>query len=544
MTDDMRIRELLEEILDSHCTPEDACAESPELLPKVRARLERLQRVEDQIEVLFPSSNPAAPGNLSRRSRTPDPKLPQIDGYDVEAILGYGGMGVVYRARHLKLDRTVALKMLLAGAWASQHELARFLREAQAIAGLQHSHIVQVHDAGELEGRPYFTMEYVEGGSLAQELAGAPQPARRAAELVSTLAGAVELAHNKGIIHRDLKPANILIASDGTPKIADFGVARHVDCGPELTLSGARVGTPSYMAPEQALGKVDAIGTSVDIYALGAILYEMLTGRPPFRADTASETERQVIAEEPAPLSAARLVTPNSRRNVETICLKCLSKDPARRYARAADLADDLQRFLNGQPILARPVGPAERAVKWAQRHPAVSLTISGGILLTVALFAGGWWLMAERSAMAAGVEDDLRVAGRAQQQSSWSVARAAVERARARLGTRGADYLHRRVDQCGRELDLVERLENIRLKRVTRGELAFYKAQSGRDYDAVFRAAGIGKFHDEPLSVAEMINAYGEFAGPRGGPRGLVRIPRASSRDQRAWLLDVARRA
>jgi serine/threonine-protein kinase len=237
-------------------------------------------------------------------------------------------MGVVYRARHLKLKRTVALKMMLSGAYATAQELARFIREAEAVAGLEHPHIVQVHDVGELEGRPYFTMEFIDGGSLAQSLAGTPQAAARSARLIGTLAGAVEFAHQHGIVHRDLKPANILLTGQGTPKIADFGLARCADAGPELTRSGVRVGTPSYMAPEQAAGHVSAIGPSADVYALGAILYEMLTGRPPFRAATAVETERQVIADEPVPPARLNSKVP---RDLETICLKCLQKDPQRR---------------------------------------------------------------------------------------------------------------------------------------------------------------------------------------------------------------------
>ena len=229
--------------------------------------------------------------------------LPRIPGYEVEAVLGRGGMGVVFRARHLPLNRVVALKMALAGAFAGPHERERFQREAEAVAGLRHPNIVQIHDVGESDGRPYFTMEYVEGGSLAQKLAGTPQPARQAAALLATLAEAVQAAHQGGIVHRDLKPANILLAADGTPKITDFGLARRLDSEAGPTQSGTPLGTPSYMAPEQALGKVREIGPATDVYALGAILYELLTGRPPFKAETAAATIQQVLADDPVPPS-------------------------------------------------------------------------------------------------------------------------------------------------------------------------------------------------------------------------------------------------
>src|SRR5262245_6919723 len=206
-------------------------------------------------------------------------------------------MGVVYRAWHHRLQRPVAVKMLLAGAYAQPQELERFLREAQTVAGLRHANIVQVHEAGDVDGRPYFTMEFVEGGSLAQKLAGTPRPARQAAALVAAVAEAVHTAHQRGVVHRDLKPANVLLTADGTPKLTDFGLARQLEGAAGLTQSGAPVGTPSYMAPEQAEGKSRDIGPMVDVYALGAILYELLTGRPPFRAETAAETTRQVASE-------------------------------------------------------------------------------------------------------------------------------------------------------------------------------------------------------------------------------------------------------
>src|SRR6516165_7766961 len=268
-------------------------------------------------------------------------------------MLGRGGMGIVYKARHLRLKRSVALKMLITGAYAGPRERARFQREAESVAGLRHANIVQVYDVGEHEGWPYFTMELLEGGSLAQALACTPQPARQAAALVATLAEAMQVAHRGGIVHRDLKPANILLTNDGTPKIADFGLARHFDGEPAFTLSGTRIGTPSYMAPEQVIGKTGTIGPAADIYALGVLLYEMLTGRPPFRGETAAETERQVLNHEP--VSPSRL-NPKVPRDLETICLKCLSKEPGRRYGGAAALAADLRRFVEGRPIRARRV--------------------------------------------------------------------------------------------------------------------------------------------------------------------------------------------
>jgi eukaryotic-like serine/threonine-protein kinase len=330
-------------------------------LPEVRAGWQRLRALEAEVGSLFPESTPLDSAGSPAQATT---EMPHIRGYDLKEILGRGGMGVVYKAWHQRLSRAVALKMLLAGPYARPQELERFLREAEAVAGVRHANIVQVYDVGDLDGRPYFTMELVEGGSLARKLAGTPQPAKEAAALVATIAEATHVAHESGIIHRDLKPGNILLTADGTPKITDFGLARRLEERGGLTLSGAAVGTPSYMAPEQARGQKEAIKPGVDVYALGAILYEMLTGRPPFRAETATATLQQVVADDPAP--PARL-NPRVPRDLETICLKCLRKEPPRRYASALALADDLRRFERGEPITARPAGWLERAAKWAQ---------------------------------------------------------------------------------------------------------------------------------------------------------------------------------
>jgi eukaryotic-like serine/threonine-protein kinase len=292
-----------------------------------------------------------------------------VPGYEIMRELGRGGMGVVYQARHLKLGRVVALKMILTGGHAGKDELARFLVEGEAIARLQHPNIVQIYEVGECGGLPFFSLEFCPGGSLDAKLAGTPMPPREAAQLVETLARAMQAAHDKGVVHRDLKPANVLLADGGAPKITDFGLAKKLDNASGRTNTGAIMGTPSYMAPEQAEGKKD-VGPAADTYALGAILYECLTGRPPFKAATALDTIMQVAADEPVP---PRQLQPTTPRDLETICLKCLQKEPGKRYASAAALADDLRAFQAGEPIRARPVAALERATKWVQRNPAVT---------------------------------------------------------------------------------------------------------------------------------------------------------------------------
>jgi len=272
-----------------------------------------------------------------------------VPGYEILGELGRSGMGVVYKARQLALNRLVALKMILADGHAGAAELARFQTEAEAIARLQHPHIVQIHEVGQHDGLPFFSLEFCPGGSLDRKLAGNPQPSREAAALIEKLAHAMHAAHEKGILHRDLKPANILLAEDDTPKITDFGLAKKLDpvslgreSGTGLTATGAVMGTPSYMAPEQAGGKSKELGPACDVYALGAILYECLTGRPPFKAARPLDTLLQVVSDEPVPPTRLNVKTP---RDLETICLKCLHKEPSRRYASAAALAEDLRRF-------------------------------------------------------------------------------------------------------------------------------------------------------------------------------------------------------
>jgi WD40 repeat protein len=305
-----------------------------------------------------------------------------VPGYEILGELGRGGMGVVYRARQVTLGRTVALKMILAGAHAGPEDLARFRAEAEAIACLQHPNIVQVYEVGGHEGRPFFSLEFCAGGSLNRRLKGTPFPPAGAAGLVETLARAMHAVHQKGIVHRDLKPANVLLTEEGVSKITDFGLAKRLDAAGQ-TASGAIMGTPSYMAPEQAAGKVKEIGPLADVYALGAILYELLTGRPPFTGQNLYDILEQVGAREPV---SPRRLQPRVPRDLESITLRCLHKDPRRRYPSALDLAEDLHRFQAGEPIRARPVGYAERCYRWCHRRPLVAAALAISAVLTAAL--------------------------------------------------------------------------------------------------------------------------------------------------------------
>ena len=388
------------------CEPELTVEEYCRRFPLLGSRLAEL------LEALpAPDTHPLAPtlcnktlfGLFASAGQTPrvDADLPPIPGvgavtgYEILGELGRGGMAVVYKARQKGLNRLVALKMILSGSCAGPEELRRFRIEAEAAAQLQHAHIVQIHDVAEFEGRPFLSLELVEGGSLAERLRQGPLTPARAAELTETLAEAMHYAHLRGILHRDLKPANVLLTLEGTPKITDFGLAKHLDHEAGNTPTGDVLGTPSYMAPEQAQPRGRVLGPTVDVYALGAILYELLTGRPPFRAASAFDTILQVLTDDPVP---PRRLNPKVPRDLETVCLKCLEKEPRKRYASARELAQDLRRFRAGEPIQARRTRLSERAIKWARRRPVVA-GLSAALVLALAVGFGGMaglWLRAE----------------------------------------------------------------------------------------------------------------------------------------------------
>jgi serine/threonine protein kinase len=394
--------------------------------PKHADLLRLLRQADQLVEEAFPSDGAASV------------PTPQLQDYDLLEELGHGGMAVVFKARQKSLNRIVALKMFRTGQRPGDEERKRFESEAHAVARLQHPNIVQIFEVGEADGHPFLCLEFVEGRSLAHHLRGNPMPARQAAALVEVLAGATHYAHEKGIIHRDLKPANILLqktagtgqkseirslrsggsgsgglsdllTSDFCPKIADFGLAKFLDADTLQTVSGATMGTPSYMAPEQAEGKAAAVGRQTDVYGLGAILYEMLTGRPPFRTDSPLHTLKQVVEADPA---RPRLLNPAVPRDLETVCLKSLQKEPSRRYATALALADDLRRFVNGQPVQARRIGALGRGWRWCRRNPGLASLAAVLILAVIGGLSGilyQWRLteMARRDAVAS--DEDAR---------------------------------------------------------------------------------------------------------------------------------------
>jgi serine/threonine-protein kinase len=531
MIHDPRVQQLLDQLLASDATPEAVCASCPELLPVVRKQWQRLRRLCADLDSLFPTRDEGAspPEALD---------LPKVPGYEVNAVLGRGGMGIVFRAKHTRLGRAVALKMTLAGVLAGPREKARFQREAVAAAELRHPNVVQIYDVGDADGQQYFTMELVDGGSLAQKLAGAPQPARAAAELVATLAGAVQAAHERGIVHRDLKPSNVLLAVDGTPKISDFGLARREEDGAGLTQTGVVLGTPSYMAPEQADGRMGAVGPATDIYALGAILYELLTGRPPFRAASAAETVQQVIGQEPAPPSRLNDQIP---RDLETICLKCLNKEPSRRYGNATELAGDLLRFLHGEPILARRAGSVERVLKWTRRHRSLAASMVTGMLLVTVLLGVGGWVFLERAELRRAVHEDLDQVVLAEKQKNFDQARTALERAKARLGDGGPPDLREVAARLERELALVRTLEEIIFYHMMDSHVLEFP-RIGVRFEAAFREAGFIDGQEGPAVIAARIRATGIAAPVLAALDNWVDDWTGRETRRHDWVLELAR--
>ncbi len=371
--------------------------------------------------------------------------LPELPGYEVKSILGRGGMGVVYRARQVSLNRSVALKMILSGVGSSPETQKRFATEAAIVAKLQHPHIVQIYEYGTAHGQPYVALELVEGESLGQRIRGKPQPVKWSCKVMTKVARAMHAAHVQGIIHRDLKPSNILMSKDGEPKIGDFGLAKEINSEQGLTGSADVMGTPSYMAPEQAAGKAREITSSADVYALGAILFELLTGRPPFLGETPLQTMLQVLEKEPVSL---RQLRPEIDINLSTICMKCLQKEPRKRYGSALELAEDLERYQSGQTILARPAGKIEKTWRWCRRNRplAAALASLALVLLTAAVGMTILYLQTKRQANDLQSMNDFLVKDVIGQVNpyrgaGWNVSfEQVMDRSAKNLGTRFAD--------------------------------------------------------------------------------------------------------
>jgi tetratricopeptide (TPR) repeat protein len=467
---------------ETHPEQSSDLAETVEYAPQLAAIDDQAATVASEIcsesgsEVglaMAPAAEPAhATGN-----GTLDSAPHFVAGYEILGVLGRGAMGVVYKALQPGLKRVVALKMIRAADNARTQELARFRSEAEAVAQLQHPNIVQIFEVGEDEHQPFFSMEYVEGDSLAAKIDGTPQPPREGARLVQILALAVQAAHQKRIVHRDLKPANVLLTTEGAPKITDFGLAKRLEEDSAQTHSGAIVGTPSYMAPEQAEGRVEDIGPCSDVYSLGAILYELLTGRAPFKAGSVLDTLQQVRTQEPvAPIQFA----PSIPRDLETICLKCLQKEPRKRYDSAGALAEDLGRFLAGEAIHARPISSVERFGRWCRRNPRMAV-LSGLFLLALAAWA------TTSSILAYNVK---------QQKDRTEAARLDAER--------NAEIAHANEIAAKQNAEIARTNEIAAMQNAARAEKNAETAKKNHDLE-VYRMLGLGEKLQKRLSARRM---------------------------------------
>jgi serine/threonine protein kinase/tetratricopeptide (TPR) repeat protein len=516
MNAESRLDELLSRWHQGQAAGEDLsaaelCRDSPDLLPQLEQRLVVLRRMGQLFE-----TNDLLATSVQQPRPPLSPLFPPrtLEGYEILGELGRGGMGVVYKARQTRLKRLVALKMILAGRHAGAEQLARFRTEAQAAARLKHPNIVQVYEVGAHDGLPFLSLEFVDGDRLDRRLGGVPLPPRVAAELIERLALAVHAAHQQGIVHRDLKPANILLEREGDgaagldiPKITDFGLAKQSDAE-DLTATDAVLGTPSYMAPEQAAGKTRDVGPGADIYALGAILYEALTGRPPFRGATLTETLAQVREREPVPPTRLK---PQVPRDLETVCLKCLQKEPARRYPSAFALAEDLRRFQNDEPILARPVGQAERLWRWCRRNPAVARLSAALLLVLVGGLVGVtllWWhAESERAAAVASRQRADNLAAEAKHQQTVAEEQSRLARAETEKANREANKANRTAQVLADIFKTADPLgiDGIPLLKASAGEALTVPEILKRGAEKVSRDLA-----NEPAAQAKLLDTLG----------------------------------
>jgi tetratricopeptide (TPR) repeat protein/tRNA A-37 threonylcarbamoyl transferase component Bud32 len=503
-------------------------------------------------EVLCPGCGSTFRVRDAHTTHSADPTRP-LGKFELLERVGAGGCGAVWKARDTELHRTVALKIPHTGPLTEAAKLERFQREARAAAQLRHPGIVSVHEVATLDGLPVLVADFVTGVSLKDLLEARGLTFREAAALLAEVAEAVHYAHRMGVIHRDLKPTNVMIAYDetdevglgsgkglgvGRPLVMDFGLALWQDAGVTLTSEGDVVGTPAYMSPEQASGQAHWADARSDVYSLGVILYEMLCGELPFRGSM-TMLLLQVRREEPRP---PRKLNDKVPRDLETICLKCLEKDPRRRYASARDLAEDLRRWLASEPIRARPVGRLERSWKWVRRNPATAGLLAAVLVVVLAAGTGVWWLGRQRAERREAVEAALGEMGRLQERSRWEEARSILAQARLRLGDGGPGDLRARLDHAEAALNLVARLDDIRLKRVTWREGHFDREGADRGYEKAFRDAGMGEVGSDTEAAAAWVRDTGVGPAVVGALDDWALC--APERERWSWLLEVARRA